>query len=124
MTYVEERSGGDRRLHPREGAVDRRSGFPFIGAEQLALDGIRFLRDDIKAFVAKHRLEAAVYFERAMREWYGPVEHRARFLDSCARDPALNEAWKIVHAAGYKAATLLPLVVRHYYGEQSIDRRA
>lgn len=123
MTYVEERSGGDRRLKPREGAVDRRSGLPFIGAEQLALDGIRFLRDDIKAFVAEHRLQAARYFERAVREWYGPVEHRACFLEACAQDPALNGAWKIVHAAGYKAATLLPLVVRHYYGERNVDRR-
>jgi hypothetical protein len=124
MTFVEERSGLDRRAQPREGATDRRSGLPFIGAEQLALDGIRFLRDDIKAFVAKHRMQAAEYFERAMREWYGPLERRAVFLESCARDPALNEAWKIVHAAGYKAATLLPLVVRHYYGERTVDRRA
>jgi hypothetical protein len=124
MAFVEERSGRDRRSQPREGAADRRSALPFIGPEQLALDGIRFLRDDIKAFVAEYRLEAAEYFERAMREWYGPLEQRARLLDACAKDSALNEAWKIVHAAGYKAATLLPLVVRHYYGKQSVDRRA
>lgn len=123
MAFVEERSGRDRRLKPREGAVERRSGLAFIGAEQLALDGIRFLRDEIKAFVAKHRLDAAGYFERATREWYGPIEHRVALLGACAHDPALDEAWKIVHAAGYRAATLLPMVVRHYYGERSVDQR-
>lgn len=97
---------------------------PLISEEQLALDGIRFLSDEIKAFVAKHGLEAAGYFERATREWYGPLEGRVAFLSACAADPDLSEAWSIVHAAGYKAASLLPLAVRHYYGRHSIDHRA
>lgn len=123
MPYTEQRRGLDRRAVPR-GGRDRRTGMPFIGAEQMALDGVRFLRDEIKAFVAENGENAAAYFERALREWYGPLEHRVRFLKECAAEPRLNQAWRIVHAAGYKAASLLPFVVRHYYGRGSVDHRA
>lgn len=91
--------------------------------EERALEEIRFLSDEIKAFVAKHGSNAAPYFERALHEWYGALDQRVRFLSACAEDPDLHEAWRIVHAAGYRAATLLPMVVRHYYGGHAVDER-
>lgn len=123
MPFIERRRRSDRRNAPRANVRERRSGMPSVGAEELALESIRFLRGDIKAFVARHGHRAAAYFERAVREWYGPIEGRVALLDACAADTDLHQAWKIVHAAGYRASSLLPLVVRHYYGETTIDRR-
>lgn len=93
-------------------------------AIENALGRIRRLRDRIKAFVAENGEVSTEYFERAVREWYGPLEDRVALLDACRSDRALEEAWCIVHAAGFQAAPLVPYVVRHYYGEPVIDRRA
>lgn len=107
-------------------SVERRPGAerPVLSSEQADLESIRFLREEIKAFVARHGPDAAAYFERALREWYGPFDLRPKLLTACAEDPGLHAAWRIVHAAGYRAASLLPMLVRHYYGARRIDDRA
>lgn len=91
---------------------------------ESTLAKVGMLRGEIKAFVAKHGPDSIAYFDRVASEWYGPLEQRASLLDACRKDPALEEARKIVHAAGFHAAPLVTYVVRHYFGEPVIDRRA
>lgn len=113
---LQDRRTGERRQYLRS-TPDRR-------AIEGALGKIGLLRQRIKAFVAEHGDRSPSYFERAVRDWYGPVEARMALLDACRNDGALEEAWSIVHAAGYRAAPLVTYVVRHYYGERIVDEFA
>ncbi len=89
-----------------------------------ALGKIGLLRERIKAFVAEHGSDSVGYFDRAVRQWYGPMHDRVALIRACGNDPALEEAWRIVHAAGYSAAPLVSYVVRYHFGQQIIDDRA
>lgn len=111
-----DRRCGERR-HRSRTSPDRR-------AVENALGRIGQLRGRIKDFVGRHGEPSGQYFERAVREWYGPLEDRVALLEACRGDRALEEAWRIVHDAGFQAAPLVPYVVRHYYGEPVIDQRA
>jgi hypothetical protein len=113
---LQERRKGERRLCLRS-SPDRR-------AIEGALAKVGVLRDRIKGFVAQHGHRSAAYFEIAAHQWYGPLEARVALLNACRHDAALEEAWRIVHAAGYQAAPLVSYVVRNYYGERIVDERA
>lgn len=113
---MRDRRSGERRYSLRSGPERRRL--------EGALAKVGMLRDAIKGFVSKHGEDSIVYFDRVAAEWYGPLEQRAALLDACRSDPALDEARRIVHAAGFHAAPLVTYVVRHYFGKPAIDRRA
>lgn len=89
-----------------------------------SLGKIGLLRERIKAFVAENGSNSIAYFDRAVRQWYGPLHDRVALIRACGNDPALEEAWRIVHAAGYNAAPLVSYVVRHHFGQQIFDKRA
>jgi hypothetical protein len=113
---LQERRRGERRQSARS-TPDRR-------AVENALGKIGLLRERIKAFVAEHGHGSIAYFDRAVTQWYGPLEDRVALIRACGNDRALEEAWRIVHAAGYNAAPLVSYVVRYYYGERIVDERA
>jgi hypothetical protein len=113
---LQERRSGERRQKAR-GTPDRRS-------LENALGKIGLLRERIKAFVAENGAGSVAYFDRAVRDWYGPLEDRVALVRACGNDRALEEAWRIVHAAGYSAAPLVSYVVRYYFGRRVIDERA
>lgn len=111
----ERRLQGERRLSLRPDP-DRR-------ALEGALGRPGLLRERIKEFVHKCGPASVHYFDRAVREWYGPLDGRAALLDACRDDATLEEAWSIVHAAGAQSAPLVPYIVRRYFGETFIDER-
>jgi hypothetical protein len=113
---LHERRHGERRQSLRS-TPDRR-------AVENALGKIGSLRERIKAFVAVHGQDSVVYFDRAVRQWYGPLEDRVALIRACGYNRDLEEAWRIVHAAGYNAAPLVNYVVRYYFNRHIIDERA
>jgi hypothetical protein len=113
---LQERRRGERRQSLRS-TPDRR-------AIEGALAKVGLLRERIRAFVAENGPDSVAYFDRAVRQWYGPVEDRVALIRACGYDAALEEAWRIVHAAGYNAAPLVSYVVRYHFGQQIVDHRA
>jgi hypothetical protein len=113
---LHERRRGERRQRLRT-TPDRR-------AVENALAKIGLLRERIKAFVAEQGSGSVPYFDRAVRQWYGPLEDRVALIRACGSDRALEEAWRIVHAAGYNAAPLVSYVVRYYFGQRVVDEQA
>lgn len=112
---LQERRHGERRQSLRT-TPDRR-------AVENALGKIGSLRERIKTFVAEHGPDSVAYFDRAVRQWYGPLEDRVALIRACGNDRALEEAWRIVHAAGYNAAPLVNYVVRYYFDRRIVDER-
>jgi len=113
---LHDRRQGERRKSLRRGP-DRRL---LEGA--LSTPGL--LRERIAAFIRKHGVASLGYMDRAVRDWYGPLEDRTALLEACSTDPGLEEARRLVHAAGCRAAPLLPYVIRRYFGEPLFDERA
>lgn len=113
---ISERRQGERRQSLRRGP-DRR-----ILEGALGTPGQ--LRERISVFIRRYGTASIGYMERAVRDWYGPLENRTALLEACSDDPGLEEARSLVHAAGCRAAPLLPYVIRRYYGEPLIDERA
>lgn len=112
---IERRSGRERR------AALQAEGFEV----EQALETVRFLRPEITEFVREHGLDSAAYFERVIAVWYrGTLEQRVAFVKTCSNDAALSRAWSIIHAAGARAAPLIPHAVRWYYRQGSVDTRA
>jgi hypothetical protein len=113
---INERRQGERRKSLRRGP-DRRLLEGALGTPGL-------LRERIAAFVRKYGAESMDYMDRAVRDWYGPLENRTALIEACSTDAGLEEARRLVHAAGFRAAPLLPYVLRRYFGEPLIDERA
>ena len=113
---ISEQRQGERRQSLRRGP-DRRALEGALGTPGL-------LREGIAAFIRRHGTASLGYMERAVRDWYGPLEDRTALLEACSGDPGLEEARRLVHAAGCRAAPLLPYVIRRYFGEPLIDERA
>lgn len=120
-----ERRHGERRKSVREGR-DRRSRVEPVQVDALdsALEGLRFLSAEVKAYVHRYGRTSIAHFDRVIAEWYGPLEARSRLLEACKHDAAIAQAFTIVHAAGFRAAPLLPYILRRYFGERFIDERA
>ena len=112
---ITERRLGERRQSLRRGP-DRR-----ILEGALGTPGL--LRERIAVFIRRYGPSSLRYMERAVRDWYGPLEDRTALIEACSEDPGLEEARRLVHAAGCRAAPLLPYVIRRYFGEPLIDER-
>jgi hypothetical protein len=94
----------------------QRPRFEFGDDVERALETVRFLRPEIVEFVRKHGPSAALHFERVIAVWYGgTLEERVAFMRSCQDDPTTSAAWRIIHAAGARAAPLIPYAVRRHY---------
>jgi hypothetical protein len=120
-----ERRHAQRRKTVREGTDRRRPVEPVqVDALDSALEGLRFLSVEIKAYVSRYGRTSIAHFDRVIAEWYGPLEARTRLLEACQDDAAVAQAFSIVHAAGFRAAPLLPYILRRYFGERFIDERA
>lgn len=113
---LHDRRRGERRKSLRRGP-DRRL---LEGA--LSTPGL--LRERITVFIRTYGSASLGYMERAVRDWYGPLENRTALIEACSADPGLEEARLLVHAAGCRAAPLLPYVIRRYFGEPLFDERA
>jgi hypothetical protein len=100
----------------RERRQTQRPRFEFGSEVERALETVRFLRPEIVQFVREHGPSAALHFERVIAVWYGgTLEERVAFMRSCQDDPTIRAAWRIIHAAGARAAPLIPYAVRKHY---------
>jgi hypothetical protein len=109
-----ERRHGERRSTVRE-STDRRRPVEIpmpLDAADTALAGLRFLHEEIRGYFTRHGHRARPALERAVRDWYGTLDARMQLLEACQHDAALSDAWRIVHAAGFQGASLLPAMLR------------
>jgi hypothetical protein len=91
---------------------------------ERALETVRFLRPEIVEFVGRHGAAAAQHLERVIAVWYGgTLQERVAFMRTCQDDPTTRAAWRIVHAAGARAAPLIPYAVRRSYYNPGVPRR-